>query len=96
MERMYSLLSDVSHVRRSGVVGIVSKQLRQALYGPHPDPMQRAAGVASTVLSIEATIIAVGDALSAFYGGPYYRQVIMPIQDGLMQSAAQLMAITAI
>jgi hypothetical protein len=96
MEEMYSLLSDVSHIRRSGVVGMVSKQLRQAVYGPHPNPMQRAAGVASTVLSIEASIIGVGEALSAFYGGPYYRQVIMPIQDGLMQSAAQLMAITAI
>jgi hypothetical protein len=96
MEQMYSLLSDVSHIRRSGVVGMVSKQLRQALYGPHPDPMQRAAGVASTVLSVEATVIGVGEALSAFYGGPYYRQVIMPIQDGLMQSAVQLMAITAI
>jgi hypothetical protein len=96
MEQMYSLLSDVSHIRRSGVVGMVSKQLRQAVYGPHPDPMQRAAGVASTALSIEATIIGVGEALSAFYGGPYYQQAIMPIQDGLMQSAAQLMAITAI
>jgi hypothetical protein len=96
MEQIYSLLSDVSHIRRSGVVGMVRKQLRQAVYGPHPDSMQRAAGVASTVLSIEATIIGVGEALSAFYGGPYYRQVIMPIQHGLMQSAAQLMAITDI
>ena len=96
IEQMYSLHSDVSHIRRSGVVGMVSKQLRQAVYGPHPDPMQRAAGVASTVLSIEATIIGVGDALSAFYGGPYYQQVIMPIQRGLMQSAAQLMAVTDI
>jgi hypothetical protein len=95
MNRMYSLLSDVSHIRRPGVVGMVSKQLRQAVYGPHPDPMQRAAGAASTVLSIEATIIGVGEALSAFYGGPYYRQVIMPIQDELMQSAAQLMEIAA-
>jgi hypothetical protein len=75
---------------------MVSKQLRQAVYGPHPDPMQRAAGVASTVLSIEATIIGVGEALSAFYGGPYYRQVITPIQHGLMKSAAQPMAITDI
>jgi hypothetical protein len=96
MEQMYSLLSDVSHIRRSGVVSVVSTKLRQAVYGPHPDPMQRATGAASTVLSIEATIIGVGDALSAFYGGPYYRQVIMPIQHGLMKSAAQLMAITDI
>jgi hypothetical protein len=93
MEHMYSVLSDVSHVRRSGVIGMVSGQLRQAVYGPHPDPMQRAAGAASTVLSVEATIIGVGDALSAFYGGPYYREVIMPIQQELMQSAAQLMSI---
>ena len=96
MEEIYSLLSDVSHIRRSGLVGMVSKPLRQAVYGPHPDPMQRAAGAASTVLSVEATIIGVGEALSAFHGGPYYRQLILPIQDGLMESAAQLMAITTI
>jgi hypothetical protein len=96
MEQMYSVLSDVSHIRQSGLVSMLCKQLRQAVYGPHPDPMQRAAGVASTVLSIEATIISVGDALAAFYGAPYYRQVITPIQDGLMHSAGQLMAITAI
>jgi hypothetical protein len=96
MEEVYSLLSDLSHIRRSGVAGLVSQELRQAVYGPHPDPMPRAAGATSTVLAIEATIIGVGEALSAFYGGPYYRQVIMPIQDGLMRGAAQLMAITGI
>jgi hypothetical protein len=94
IEQMYSLLSDVSHIRRSGVRGMVSTQLRQAVYGRHPDPIKRAAGVASTVLSIEATIIGVGDVLAAFYGAPYYERVIKPIQQGLMQSAAQLMAVT--
>jgi hypothetical protein len=36
----------------------------------------------------------VGDALAAFYGGSYYAQIIKPIQDGLMASAAQLIALT--
>ena len=36
----------------------------------------------------------VGDALAAFYGGRYYAQIIKPIQDGLMASAAQLIALT--
>ena len=37
----------------------------------------------------------VGDSLASFYGGPYYREVIKPIQDGLMKSATQLMVLTA-
>ena len=92
MEQMYSVLSDVSHIRRSGLRGLVSSRSRCAVYGRHPDPVQRAAGAASTVLSVEATIIGVGDALASFYGGPYYRQIIKPIQDGLMKSATQLIA----
>jgi hypothetical protein len=95
MKKMYARLSDVSHIRRSGLRGMTTPQLRRAVYGRHPDPIQRVGGAASTVLSVEATIIAVGDVLAAFYGGPYYQQVIKPIQDGLMDSAAQLMALTA-
>jgi hypothetical protein len=95
MEAMYSTLSDVSHIRRSGLRGMMGGVLRRAVYGRHPDPIQRAAGAASTVLSVEATIISVGDVLGAFYGGPYYRQVIKPIQDRLMDSTAQLMALTS-
>jgi hypothetical protein len=95
MDQIYQTLSDVSHVRRSGLRGFFSTPLRRAVYGRHPDPLKRAAGAASTVLSVEATIIGVGDMLAAFYGGPYYQQIIRPIQDGLMDSAAQLMAITS-
>jgi hypothetical protein len=73
---------------------MVSVPLRRAIYGAHPDPLVRAHGAASTVLAVEATILGVGDALAAFYGGPYYAEVIRPIQDGLMGSAAQLMALT--
>ena len=94
MKEMYATLSDVSHIRRSGLRGMMSSSLRRAIYGRHADPLQRAAGAASTVLSVEATIIGVGDVLAAFYGGPYYQQVIKPIQNGLMESAAQLMALT--
>ena len=94
MEQIYATLSDVSHVRRSGLRGMVSLPLRRAIYGRRPDPLQRAAGAASTVLSVETTIICVGDVLAAFYGGPYYQQVIKPIQNGLMESAAQLMGLT--
>jgi hypothetical protein len=92
---MYSVLSDVSHIRRSGLRGMISSRLRRAVYGRHPDPVQLAAGAASTVLSVEATIMGVGDSLASFYGGPYYREVIKPIQDGLMKSATQLMVLTA-
>lgn len=53
MEQMYSVLSDVSHIRRTGVRGMVSARLRRAVYGRHPDPVHRAAGAASTVLSVE-------------------------------------------
>jgi len=95
MEHMYSVLSDVSHIRRSGLRGMISSRLRRAVYGRHPDPVQLAAGAASTVLSVEATIMGVGDSLASFYGGPYYREVIKPIQDGLMKSATQLMVLTA-
>lgn len=95
MEQLYAVLSAVSHIRRSGVRGMVAPRLRRAVYGRHPDPVQRAGGAASTVLSVEATIIAVGDALTAFYGDDYYRQVVKPIQDGLMESAAQLLALTS-
>ena len=91
LEQIYGLLSDVSHVRRSGLRGMVSVPLRRAIYGAHPDPVQRAHGAVSTVLAVEATITGVGDALAAFYGRPYYGEVIKPIQDGLMTSAAQLM-----
>ena len=95
MERIYATLSDVSHIRRSGVRSMFSAPLRRAIYGPHPDPLERARGAASTVLSVEATIIGVGDVLATFYAGPYYAQVIKPIQDGLMDGAAQLLAITS-
>lgn len=95
MEKIYATLSDVSHIRRSGVRSIFSVPLRRAVYGRHPDPLERARGSASTVLSVEATIIGVGDVLARFYGGPYYRQVVKPIHDGLMESAAQLLAITS-
>ena len=94
MEQIYGVLSDVSHVRRSGLRGMVSVPLRRAIYGAHPDPFARAHGAASTVLAVEATVLGVGDALATFYGGPYYADVIKPIQDGLMGSAAQLMAFT--
>ena len=94
MEQIYSVLSDVSHVRRSGLRGMVSVPLRRAVYGAHPDPVARAHATVSTVLAVEATILGVGDALAAFYGGPYYAQMIKPIQDGLMASAAQLIALT--
>lgn len=95
MEQIYGVLSNVSHVRRSGLHGMVSVPLRRAIYGAHPDPLERAHGAVSTLLSVEATILGVGDALAAFYGGPYYREVIKPIQDGLMESAAQLIALTS-
>jgi hypothetical protein len=94
MEQIYSVLSDVSHVRRSGLRGMVSVSLRRAIYRAHPDPLARAHAAVSTVLAVEATILGVGDALAAFYGGPYYGQVIKPIQDGLMASAGQLIALT--
>jgi hypothetical protein len=95
MEQIYATLSDVSHIRRCGVRSMFSVPLRRAIYGRHPDPLERARGAASTVLSVEATIIGVGDVLAMFYGGPYYGQVIKPIQDGLMDSAAQLLAVTS-
>jgi hypothetical protein len=94
MEQMYGTLSDVSHVRRSGIRSLASAPLQRAIYGRHPDPSPRAAGAASTVLSVEATIIGVVDVLAAFYGGTYYATVIKPIQDGLMDSAAELFALT--
>jgi hypothetical protein len=95
MKQIYGVLSDVSHVRRSGLRGMVSVPLRRAIYGVHPDPFARAHGAASTVLAVEATVLGVGDALATFYGGPYYAEVIKPIQEGLMGSAAQLMAVTS-
>ena len=95
MEQIYGKLSDVSHVRRSGAQSLASASLRRAIYGRHPDPAHRAAGAASTVLSVEATIIAVGDALAAFYGSTYYATVITPIQDGLMSDAAAMLVLTA-
>jgi hypothetical protein len=67
---IYSALSDVSHVRRSGLRGMVSVPLRRAVYRAHPDPVARAHATVSTVLAVEATILGVGDALAAFYGGP--------------------------
>jgi hypothetical protein len=94
MEQIYGVLSDVSHARRSGLRGMVSVPLRRAIYREHPDPFARAHSTVSTVLAVEATILGVGDALAAFYGGPYYAQVVKPIQDGLMASAAQLIALT--
>lgn len=94
MDAMYRLLSDASHVRRTGLQGLTSGPLRRAVYGRHPDPAQRAAGAVSTVLSVESAIIGVGDALTSFYGGPFYAQTIKPIQDGLMESSTQLFAAT--
>jgi hypothetical protein len=38
-------------------------------------------------LSDETAIIGVGNSLASFYGGPYYQEVIKPIQDWLMESA---------
>lgn len=72
MDQIYSVLSDVSHARRSGLRGMVSVPLRRAIYREHPDPLARAHAAVSTVLAVEATILGVGDALAAFYGGPYY------------------------
>lgn len=94
MEQMYGTLSDVSHVRRSGIRALASAPLRRAIYGRHPDPFHRAAGAASTVLSVEATIIGVGDVLAAFYGGTFYTTIVKPIQNGVMDRAAELLALT--
>jgi hypothetical protein len=93
MTQMYGTLSDVSHVRRSGIRSLASASLRRAIYGRHPDPSNRAAGAVSTLLSVEATIIAVGDTLGVVYGGTYYTTVITPIRDGLMDSAVELLAL---
>jgi hypothetical protein len=94
IKQIYGVLSDVSHARRSGLHGLVSVPLRLAIYGPHPDPLQRANAAVSTVLAVEATVIGVGDALAKFYGGPCYQQIIKPIQDGLMDSAVELVVLT--
>lgn len=94
MKQMYSLLSDTSHVRRSGVAELASARLRRAIYGPHPDPRQRAAGAASTVLAVETTIIVVGDTLASFFGGAFYKDFVIPVQEGMIEQAAQLFEMT--
>lgn len=94
MEQIYRTLSDVSHVRRSGIRALASAPLRRAIYGRHPELDLRVASAASTVLSVEATIVGVGDVLAAFYSGAYCAMVIKPIQDGLRNRAAELLAFT--
>jgi hypothetical protein len=63
---------------------------RTNVYGRHPDPRERVRGAASAVLAVESTIVGVGDALTAFYGGAFYSTVIKPIQDGLMNFRATI------
>ncbi len=76
MEQIYSVLSDVSHVRRSGLRGMVSVPLRRAVYRAHPDQVARAHATVSTVPAVEATVLGVGDALAAFFGDRSYAQII--------------------
>lgn len=96
MEQLYGPLSDVSHARRSGVRAFFDTGARRAVYGPHPDPRERIAGAVAAVLVVESTIIGVGDALASFYGGLFFAEHARPLQDGLMSSAAQLLALAEV
>jgi len=94
MEQIYSVLSDVSHVRRSGCAAWPACPCAARCTARIQTQSHARTPPVSTVLAVEATILGVGDALAAFYGGPYYAQIIKPIQDGLMASARQQIALT--
>ena len=60
------------------------------MYGPQPDWRQRAIYVEYASDLIEAVVIAVGSALSQFYGSAWYRATILPMQRDLHALAEAL------
>jgi hypothetical protein len=76
---IYDVLSRIGHTRRSGTNDGVSIPLRQMITGPHPDPAIRGDYVEWSSALIEETMLAVGAALSRFFGPNYFKQGVEPI-----------------
>lgn len=80
---IYGHLSQAAHNARPGFAESVSRPLRIFVYGPHPDPRQRAVYMDYASEALEGVVIGVGSGLARFLGGDWYRQTIPPMQEQL-------------
>jgi hypothetical protein len=80
---IYGHLSKAAHNARPGFAESVSRPLRLFVYGPHPDPRQRAVYVDYASEAIEGVLIGVGNGIARFLAGDWYRETVPPMQEQL-------------
>jgi hypothetical protein len=81
---VYDVLSKPAHNMRGGFTESVSEGQRRFVYGPHPDPIQRAVHVEFGGQQIEEVMLRVGGSFSArFLGSEFYSGTIEPLAKGL-------------
>lgn len=80
---IYDMLSRPAHHRRGGFPEMVSADLREFTYGPHPNAEVRARHVSYAGELIETALIVVVDAIGDIIGREYVRDVLPRIQGQL-------------
>lgn len=80
---VYGHLSRAAHNARPGFAESVSRPLRLFVYGPHPDPRQRAVYVDYASEAVEGVLIGVGSGVARLLGGDWYRDTIPAMQEQL-------------
>lgn len=80
---LYGILSQGAHNDRPGFADSVFRTGRVFSYGPHPNPLVRAAYVDYASELIEQIVMEVGDALAVIYGGDWYRETVRPLVTAL-------------
>jgi hypothetical protein len=81
MTSLYRPLSDSSHGRREAVRAYISESLRQAATGAHPSAQERLVTVEGGLLLVEDLVQVVGDALTFLYGGTFFTDHVLPVQE---------------
>jgi hypothetical protein len=81
--QIYRVLSKGAHNDREGFSDAHSSAGRLFVYGSHPSPVVRATWLSYASELLEQVILEVGDALTRFYGGDWYRETVRPLVHGL-------------
>ena len=78
---VYRPLSDSSHGRREAVRAYISESLRQAATGAHPSAEERLVTVEGGLVLVEDLVQVVGDALAFLYGGTFFADQVLSVQE---------------
>jgi hypothetical protein len=86
---IYDLLSRPGHNRRGGSPETISLELREFVYGPHPNAERRALHLAYAEQLIETALLIVIDSLSDIVGREYARNALPAMKERLDRAREQ-------